>query len=191
MLSLSLSLLLSRLCTADVDGAVDTITYTQFLNEDGKMEADVTVCKLAADKFIVIATDTMHRHVETWLSRRLDPTGMLHVVSHDVTGGYAQLNIQGPRSRELLQAITDANVEDEMFPFRAARTIAIGHAPVLCARITYVTRPLSPPDPLSLTSLSLSYSALRWENWGLSCISPQSSRLMSTIASCKWLLITA
>lgn len=134
-----------RLCTADVDGPVDTITYTQFLNEDGKMEADVTVCKLATDKFMVIATDTMHRHVETWLSRHLDPTGTLHVFSHDVTGGYAQLNIQGPRSRELLQAITDTDMSDKMFPFRAARTIAIGHAPVLCARITYVS-----PSTLSL-----------------------------------------
>jgi glycine cleavage system aminomethyltransferase T len=133
---------------------VDTITYTQFLNEDGKMEADVTVCKLSTDKFIVIATDTMHRHVETWLSRHLDPTGTLHVVSHDVTGGYAQLNIQGPRSRELLQAITDANMEDEMFPFRAARTIAIGHAPVLCARITYV-RPLEHCSSFFISPLML------------------------------------
>lgn len=102
------------------------------------MEADVTVCKLTNDKFIVIATDTMHRHVETWLSRNLDPSGLLHVFSHDVTGGYAQLNIQGPRSRELLQSITDSNLDDKMFPFRTARNIAIGHAPVLCARITYV-----------------------------------------------------
>jgi glycine cleavage system aminomethyltransferase T len=117
---------------------VDTITYTQFLNDEGKMEADVTVCKLTNDKFIVIATDTMHRHVETWLSRNLDPSGLLHVFSHDVTGGYAQLNIQGPRSRELLQSITDSNLDDKIFPFRTARNIAIGHAPVLCARITYV-----------------------------------------------------
>jgi glycine cleavage system aminomethyltransferase T len=128
-----------RLCTADVDGPVDTITYTQFLNDDGKMEADVTVCKLATDKFLVIATDTMHRHVETWLSRNLDPSGTQHAISHDVTGGFAQLNIQGPRSRELLQAITDTNVDDQNFPFRAAKNIAIGYARVLCARITYVS----------------------------------------------------
>lgn len=130
---------INRLCTADVDGPVDTITYTQFLNDDGKMEADVTVCKLATDKFLVIATDTMHRHVETWLSRNLDPTGTLHVFSQDVTGGYAQLNIQGPLSRELLQSITDTNVDDSAFPFRAAKNIAIGNARALCARITYVS----------------------------------------------------
>ena len=59
------------------------------------MEADVTVCKMEADKFLVIATDTMHRHVESWLDRNLDPTGTKHVISSDVTGGFAQLNIQG------------------------------------------------------------------------------------------------
>ena len=103
------------------------------------MEADVTVCKLASDKFLVIATDTMHRHVETWLNRNLDPSGTLHVISQDVTGGYSQLNIQGPRSRELLQTITDTNLDDTVFPFRATRNIAIGNARALCARITYVS----------------------------------------------------
>lgn len=128
-----------RLCTADVDGAVDTITYTQMLNEDGFMEADVTVCKLDMDKFMVIATDTMHRHVETWLQRQLDPAASMHVLSSDVTGGYAQLNVQGPLSRELMQTITDTDMGDAAFPFRAAKSVFIGYAPVTCARITYVS----------------------------------------------------
>lgn len=127
-----------RLCTADVDGPVDVITYTQLLNDDGKMEADVTVCKLATDKFLVIATDTMHRHVETWLSRNLDPSGTKHVFTSDVTGGYAQINLQGPNSRELMKRLTDTEMSDEAFPFRAAKNISIGYARLLCARITYV-----------------------------------------------------
>lgn len=121
-----------------MDGPANTITYTQFLNEDGNMEADVTVCKLAWDKFLVIATDTMHRHCESWLNRHLDPHGTLHVVSSDVTGGYAQLNLQGPKSRELMQALTDTDMSDEAFPFRTAKGIYIGYAPLTCARITYV-----------------------------------------------------
>ena len=128
-----------RLCTADIDGDVEAITYTQFLNEDGMMEADVTVCKLEWDKFLVIATDTMHRHVGSWLHQHLDPLGCKHVHSSDVTGGYAQLNIQGPLSRQLLQRLTDTDMSHEAFPFRAAKNLFIGYAPIVCARITYVS----------------------------------------------------
>jgi glycine cleavage system aminomethyltransferase T len=56
----------------------------------------------------------------------------------DVTSGYAQLNIQGPRSRELLQAITTADLSNEAFPFRTAREIDLGFARALCVRITYL-----------------------------------------------------
>lgn len=72
-----------RLCTADVDGPVETITYTQCLKEDGTMEADITVSKQHDNQYIVIATDTAHRHVETLLKRNLDPDANKHVT---VTG---------------------------------------------------------------------------------------------------------
>ena len=45
------------------------ITYTQWLNEAGKLEADLTVTKLADERFWVVASDTAHRHVETWMRR--------------------------------------------------------------------------------------------------------------------------
>jgi heterotetrameric sarcosine oxidase gamma subunit len=117
----------------------DMITYTQMLNEDGKMEADITVSKLDDDKYLVIATDTMHRHVETWCKRHLDPEGNKHVTICDVTGGYSQLNIQGPNSRKIMQElIPSEDMSDAAFPFRTAKEVAIGYARVLCARITYV-----------------------------------------------------
>lgn len=130
---------INRLCTANVNGANDMITYTQWLNEDGKVEADVTVMKQNDQKFLVIATDTMHRHVETWAKRQLNPTGEKHVFLTDVTGGYAQLNIQGPRSREVMQALCpDIDLSNENYPFRASREVSLGFAKVICARITYV-----------------------------------------------------
>ena len=61
---------LNRLSTANVDGAPGEIVYTQWLNERGTLEADLTVMKLATDKFIVVATDTAHRHVEAWMRRQ-------------------------------------------------------------------------------------------------------------------------
>jgi 4-methylaminobutanoate oxidase (formaldehyde-forming) len=127
---------LNRLCTADVDGPAGTITYAQWLNEQGTLEADVTVTRLAADRFLVVVTDTMVRHAETWLRRQIPEDA--HAVVTDVTGAYGQLNLQGPRSRELLQSLTSVDLGNAAFPFRHARAIDIGYARLLCIRITYV-----------------------------------------------------
>ena len=83
----------------------------------------------------MVASDTAHRHVETWMRRHI---GDAHAFVTDVTSGYAQLNVQGPRSRELLQSLTTADLSNEAFPFRTAREIDIGFARVLCVRITYL-----------------------------------------------------
>jgi 4-methylaminobutanoate oxidase (formaldehyde-forming) len=127
---------LNHISAGDVDGETGRITYTQWLNEKGKLEADVTVTKLEEERFMVVVTDTMHRHVETWM-RRHTPDGA-HAVVADVTSGYGQLNVQGPRSRELLQGLTSEDLSNEAFPFRTAREIDMGFARVLCIRITYV-----------------------------------------------------
>jgi len=126
---------LDRMSTARVDGPTGVITYTQWLNDHGTLEADLTVTTLASDRFLVVASDTAHRHVETMLKRHLD--GQRGWVT-DVTSGLAQINIQGPRSRDLLQSLTSADLANEAFPFRAAREIDLGFARVLCARITYL-----------------------------------------------------
>jgi 4-methylaminobutanoate oxidase (formaldehyde-forming) len=118
-----------------VDGPTGVITYTQWLNARGTLEADLTVSKLAEDRFLVVATDTMHRHVETHLRRHLADA---HAFVTDVTSGYCQLNVQGPKSRQLLQRLTSVELSNEAFPFRAVRELDLGLARVICTRITYL-----------------------------------------------------
>ncbi len=120
----------------NVDGAAERVTYTQWLNRFGTLEADLTVTKHADDEFMVVASDTAHRHVEAWL-RRNTPNDA-HAFTTDITSGLAQLNVQGPRSRELLQSLTATDLSNAAFPFRAARSIDLGFARVLCVRITYL-----------------------------------------------------
>jgi heterotetrameric sarcosine oxidase gamma subunit len=127
---------LDHLSANSVNGDAGLITYTQWLNDGGTLEADLTVTKLDEDRFWVVASDTAHRHVDAWMRRHL--TDDTHAFVTDVTSGYAQLNVQGPRSREVLAAVTDADMSNEAFPFRTAREIAIGYARVLCIRITYL-----------------------------------------------------
>ncbi|MCI0573483.1 MAG: FAD-dependent oxidoreductase [Myxococcaceae bacterium] len=127
--------LLNHISANNVDGPAGLITYTQWLNEGGKLEADLTVTKLDDERYWVVASDTAHRHTETWMRRHF---GDAHAFVTDVTSGHAQINVQGPRSRELLQSVTTADLSNEAFPFRTAREIDIGFARVLCIRITYL-----------------------------------------------------
>lgn len=127
--------ILNVLSANDVDAEAGRITYTQWLNEGGTLEADLTVTKLSDGQYWVVASDTAHRHVEARLKRALAEH---HGFACDVTGGYAQLNVQGPKSRALLQSVTSADLSNEAFPFRCAREIDIGFARVLCVRITYL-----------------------------------------------------
>ena len=118
-----------------VDGDDGLVTYTQWLDHGGKLQADLTVTKLDGERYWVVASDTAHRHVETHMRRAI---GDAHAHVSDVTAAYAQLNVQGPRSREALQLVTSADLSNEQFPFRAARWIDIGLARALCLRITYL-----------------------------------------------------
>ncbi len=127
---------LNHISANDVDGAAGQITYTQWLNDQGMLEADLTVTKRDDEQFFVVVTDTMHRHAETWMRRHIPDDAQALVT--DVSAAYCQLNLQGPRARELLQTLTSADLSNHAFPFRAAREIDIGAARVLCVRITYV-----------------------------------------------------
>ena len=127
---------LNRISANQVDGPAGVITYTQWLNETGRLEADLTVTKLAEERYLVVVTDTMVRHAETWMRRRIGDQA--HALVTDVTSAYGQLNVQGPNSRALLQRLTSADLSNAAFPFRAAREIDIGFARVLCIRITYL-----------------------------------------------------
>jgi 4-methylaminobutanoate oxidase (formaldehyde-forming) len=126
---------LERISANQVAAEAGRITYTQWLNDRGTLEADLTVTKLDDEQFFVVASDTAHRHAETWMRRHV---GDAHAFVTDVTSGYAQINVQGPRSRELMAAVTSADMSGDAFPFRAARHIDIGFARVLAIRITYL-----------------------------------------------------
>lgn len=128
--------LLNHISANNVDGPAGLITYTQWLNEGGKLEADLTVTKLDEERYWVVASDTAHRHAMTWMQRHFPDDA--HAFVTDVTSGFAQINVQGPRSRALLQSLTSVDLSNEAFPFRTAREIDIGFARALCVRITYL-----------------------------------------------------
>jgi glycine cleavage system aminomethyltransferase T len=92
------------------------------------------VNKLDDDDFMVVASDTAHGHVRARLQRFADSP----VSITDVTADYAQLNVQGPRSRDVLAELTDADLSTEAFGFRSAGWVDLAGVRLLLARITYL-----------------------------------------------------
>lgn len=128
---------LNWLSTANVNGKEGRITYTQWLDSDGKVQADLTVSKIETDKFLLVAGDSQLRQMQAWMSRHIkDMNGNATVL--DVSGAYAHLSLQGPKSRGLLQKLTSVAMNDECFPLASSREIDIGYAMVRCNRISTV-----------------------------------------------------
>jgi len=128
--------ILNRISTNNVSVPIGKITYTQWLNERGTIEADLTVTRLAEDTYMVICSDLAHRHVETWLRRHIPPEA--HAAVTDVTSGYAMINLQGPKSRELLSRVTHADISNQAFPYMTMQEIDVHYARALAFRVTYL-----------------------------------------------------
>jgi 4-methylaminobutanoate oxidase (formaldehyde-forming) len=127
---------LDYLSCNEVDVPVGRIVYTQWTNAAGGIEADLTITRKSEEEFLVVCSDTVHRHVETWMRRYFPDDG--HVTITDVTSGYAMLSIQGPRSRSLLGELTTVSLSNEDFPYLSSQEIDIGYARVRATRVTYL-----------------------------------------------------
>jgi 4-methylaminobutanoate oxidase (formaldehyde-forming) len=127
---------LQRLCANDVAVPAGRVVYTAMLNERGGFESDLTVTRLAADAYLIVTGSAQGTRDLDWIRRHL-PAGARATVT-DVTGAYAVLGLMGPRSRELLARVSDADLGAAAFPFLTSREIAIGQATARASRVTYV-----------------------------------------------------
>jgi len=127
---------LNRICANNVAVPVGRCVYTQWLNERGRIEADLTVTRLAQDQYIILTGDGTITAVCAWLKRNIPPDAHACVVN--VTSAYSVLNVQGPKSRDLLSRVTNADMSNEAFPFLSLQEIDIGYALVLALRVSYV-----------------------------------------------------
>jgi glycine cleavage system aminomethyltransferase T len=126
---------LNRLSTADVAVAPGRATYTQFLNARGGIEADLTITRLDQDRYFLVVPAFTATHVDAWIKEHI-PAGALCVIT-DVTGAWCMLNVQGPRSRDLLASLSRADFSAEAFPFGTLQRIEIGYQHALALRISY------------------------------------------------------
>ena len=127
---------LQRLCANDVAVEPGRLVYTQWLNERGGIEADVTITRLSETSFLVVTPGGTLRRDLSWLQRHTPEEA--HCVAIDVTAAEAVICVMGPKSRDLLQALTPQDLGNDAFPFATAREIEIGQGLARAHRISYV-----------------------------------------------------
>ena len=127
---------LNRISGNNIAVPVGHCVYTQWMNPKGGIEADVTVTRMAEDRFLVVAAELFHRRVESML-RRGTPDGSRVYVT-DVTSSYTLLSIQGPESRNLLSQVTVADLSNEAFPYFTAQPVDLHHGIGWAVRMSFV-----------------------------------------------------
>ena len=128
--------ILGQVCANDVAVEVGRIVYTQWLNQRGTIEADVTVTRQAEDRYLVVTAAACQTRDLAWLRAHVPADARCSIA--DISSGLAVVGVMGPRSRELLQGLTPDDLSGNAFAFGTSRMIELSYAQVQASRITYV-----------------------------------------------------
>lgn len=127
---------LNRMSAADIDLEPGNSVYTTWLNEHGGIEADLTVNRLDEQRFLVVTAFSSQARDADWIARHT-PDGARMAVT-DVTSAWSVIGVFGPRARDIVAALTDADLSNEAFPFGTLQEIDLAYARALAVRRTYV-----------------------------------------------------
>lgn len=127
---------LSWICANDVAKPVGSLIYTQLLNDNGCIECDLTVGRVAADEYYLVTGTGFRTHDFSWISRNIPQN--LEVQLSDITEDWTTLSLMGPDSREVLGQITDADLGNVEFPFGTLQPVRIAGHDVRALRVTFV-----------------------------------------------------
>ncbi len=126
---------LNEICVNDVDVAANKLVYTQWCNERGGIEADLTVTRLDENEFMVVTGAGPQIRDFSWLKRHI---GDRFCTAADITSGLPMLSLMGPNARALMEKLTGENFATDIQPFGTSREVEVGYARVRASRITYV-----------------------------------------------------
>ncbi|MGI9058724.1 MAG: GcvT family protein [Ktedonobacteraceae bacterium] len=130
---------LQRITDNQMDQPNGTITYTQMLNTHGGIECDLTVTRLASDRFQIVTGTAFGVHDLSWMRSQLSllpNDGAVYI--NDVTSSRCCIGVWGPRARALMQHVSENDFSNAAFPYLTAQQVTIGDIPALALRVTYV-----------------------------------------------------
>ncbi len=127
---------LDSLCANKLPNLIGRMALTQLCTPKGGIECDLTVTKLDEDRYYLVSAAATELHDYAWIARHLPRDGS--VILENVSSRLATLTLAGPRSRDLLQALTRADVSKKAFRFFRCRELHVGMAPVRALRLSFV-----------------------------------------------------
>ena len=128
-------LVLDELSTARIDVPVGRAVYTQWCNDRGGIEADLTVTRLGLDRFLVVTAAAAQ--TRDWARLRRACRGH-RVDIADITEHWAMIGLMGPKARFVLGPLTEASLTNTDFPFGTSQRIDVAGIDVLALRMSYV-----------------------------------------------------
>ena len=129
--------LLQRVADSDIDRPVGSAIYTQFLNERGGVEADLTISRLADDRFMVITGSAFIGNDLAWLRMHVQAQDG-DVTIRDITQEWACLALWGPKARAVLEKLTTDDISNNVLPYLHAKMIHINGVAIWAQRVSYV-----------------------------------------------------
>lgn len=126
---------LQHMAANDLDRPTGAVIYTPLLDERGGVVCDLTVTRLAAERFLVVTGGVSGPHDGAWLRYHAPVDGSVSIV--DVTSALCCAGLWGPRARDVLRRVADADVSNAAFPYFTARPLTIAHTPALAVRVSY------------------------------------------------------
>lgn len=127
---------LQRITANQMDQRIGTIMYTQMLNARGGIECDLTVTRLATDRFQIVTGTAFGTHDLAWMQSHMPQDGSVYI--NDVTSSRCCIGVWGPHARALIQQVSENDFSNNAFPYLTSQQVTLGDIPALALRVTYV-----------------------------------------------------
>lgn len=127
---------LDWLAANDVDKPIGSLIYTQMLDDNGGIQCDLTVARVAEDEFYLVTGTGFATHDFDWIHKNIPEDGKVQL--SDITSSKVVLSLMGPNARDILSQLSDADLSNEAFPFGSCQRIGVASCQLLALRITYV-----------------------------------------------------
>ena len=127
---------LERLSCSAIDRPIGQVGYALFLDARGGIQSDLTIARMANDRFMLMFGSASGPRDLGWIENHL---GEAHdVVVRDITAAWSALGLWGPKALAILDRVVDTPLSLDDHPPYSARSIFIGSIPVLAIRMSYV-----------------------------------------------------
>ena len=127
---------LQSITANQLDRPVGKVVYTAMLNQNAGIQCDLTLTRLARDRFLVLTGGASGTRDLAWMRSHAPDDGSVAI--SDVTSEYCGIGLWGPKAREVLQRVCNEDVFNRAFPYFASKQVTIGAVPARALRVSYV-----------------------------------------------------